>query len=76
MSLRMTTPHIPQGKDLRATNSPPTPTISSNTSNSNFEIAILFNVGASAGNYVFGYGKPPTALRSRVVSYGLGAYKA
>jgi hypothetical protein len=39
--------------DWRATNLPPTPTISPNTSNQNFEIAILFNVVEKSGNEVF-----------------------
>jgi hypothetical protein len=53
--------------------SPPfTPTISPNTSNQNFEIAILFNVVEWSGNYVFEVDNPSIALRSRVVSYALG----
>ena len=40
-----------------------------------FEIAILFNVVLSSGNKVFEDDNPPTALRTRAVSYALGAYK-
>jgi hypothetical protein len=39
-------------RDWRATNVPLTPTIFPNTSNQNFEIAILFNVVESSGSYV------------------------
>jgi hypothetical protein len=41
----------------------------------NFEIAILFKVVDRSGNYVFEDDRPLTALRTRVVSYALGAYK-
>ena len=61
--------------DWRATNLPLTPTISPNTSNQNFEIAILFNVVESSGNYVFENDQPSIPLRARVVSYSLGSYK-
>ena len=49
--------------------------ISPNTSNQNFETAILFNAVESSVNYVFEDDKPPTPLRARVLSYALGAYK-
>jgi len=39
--------------DRRATNPSPTPTIFPETSNQNFEIAILFNVNGRSRNYVF-----------------------
>ena len=61
--------------DWRATKPPLTPPISPNTSNKNFEIAILFNVVEKSGNYIFGDDTPPTALRVRVVIYALGTYK-
>jgi hypothetical protein len=59
---------------LRITNIPLTATISQNTSNQNFEIAILFDVVKKSGNYRFDDDTPPTALRKRVVSYALGAF--
>ena len=68
-------PFLVVESDYRAT-SPLTPTISPNTSNQNFEIAILFNVTESSGNYVFENNNPPTSLRARVVSYALGTYMA
>ena len=53
-------------------NSPLEP--SQNTSNQNFEVAILFNAIEKSGNYIFeDDSPPPTALRARVVSYALGA---
>ena len=58
--------------DSKATDTPSTPTISPNTSNQNFDIAIFFNVVESSGNYVFEDDKLP---RAKVVSYALGAYK-
>jgi hypothetical protein len=61
--------------DWRATKNPLTPSISLNTSNQNFEMAILFNVVESSGNEVFEDDNPPTDLRSSVVLYALGAYK-
>ena len=59
----------------RATNPPTTPTISSNALNQNFEIAILFNIVERSENYVFEDCNPPTALRARVVSCAIRAYK-
>jgi hypothetical protein len=59
----------------KATNTPSTPTISSNTSNKDFEIAILFHALQSSGNHTFEQETPPTVFRVRVMSYGLGAYK-
>ena len=57
-------------------NKPPlTPTISPNTFNESFEIAILFNVDEFSGNYVLDGVKPPRAPRTRVVNYALEAYK-
>jgi hypothetical protein len=38
--------------DCRIVNTPLIPTISPNTSNQNFEIAILFDVVKKSGNYV------------------------
>jgi hypothetical protein len=35
----------------------------------------LFDVVKKSGNYVFEDDTPPTALRARVKSYALGAYK-
>jgi hypothetical protein len=35
----------------------------------------LFNVVESSGNYVFEDNNPLRALRARIVSYALGAYK-
>ena len=61
--------------DWKATNTPSTPTIYPNTSNQNFEIAILFNVVESFGNKVFKDDNPLRALSARVVGYTLGAYK-
>ena len=61
--------------DWKATNTPSTPSIFPNTSNQNFEIAILFNVVESSINYVFEDEKPPKSLRARVVSYALGVYE-
>jgi hypothetical protein len=52
------------------------PSISSNTSNQNFEIAILINAVESSGNYIFQKDTPPsTVIRARVITYALGAYK-
>ena len=45
--------------DWRATNPPFMPAISPNTSNQNFEIAILFSDGIRSGNYVFVDNNPP-----------------
>ena len=62
-------------KLLEGKEPPLTPTISRNTSNQNFEIAILFNVVEKSGNYVFeDDNSPPIALMTRAVSYALGAY--
>ena len=61
--------------EWRVINPPLTPTISPNTFNQSLEIAILFNVVESSGNYVFKDDKPPRAPRAKVVSYALGAYK-
>ena len=61
--------------DRKATNTPYTPTISQNTSNQKFEIAILFNAVESFGNYVLEQDTPPTVFRTRVTNYALGAYK-
>ena len=38
-------------------------------------MAIFFNVVENSGNYVFEDDNPLRALRARVVSYALGAYK-
>jgi hypothetical protein len=68
--------------DCKATNTPSTLTISPNTSNKNFEIAILFNVVDFLIRISFlrailltAFREPPKALRERVESYTLGAYK-
>ena len=61
--------------DWRTTNNPFPHTITPNASNQNFEIAILFDEAKKSGNYVFEDDTPRTALRARVVSYTLGAYK-
>jgi hypothetical protein len=58
--------------DWRTSNPPLTPTISPNTSNQNFEIAILFNVVERSRNYVFEDDNSLTALGARAVSYTLG----
>jgi len=46
-----------------------------NTFDQNFDIDIWFKVVEKSKNYVFENENPPTALRTRVVSYALGAYK-
>ena len=61
--------------DWKATNTPSMPTIYPNTSNQNCEIAFLFKGVEKSGNYIFKDDTHPTALRARVVSYALGAYK-
>ena len=61
--------------DWRATSPPPTPIIPPNTSNKNFEIAILFSVVDFHIENIFLGGHSPTTLRARVLSYALGAYK-
>ena len=48
------------------------PTISPNTSNQSFGIAILFSVVKRSGNYVFQDDNPPTVLWASVVSCALG----
>jgi hypothetical protein len=58
--------------EWRVINPPLTPTISSKTSNQRLEIAILFNLVESSGNYVFKDDKPPRAPRAKVVSSALG----
>ena len=50
------------------------PKISPNTSNQNFETAILFKVVEKSGNYIFEDDPSPTSLRAKVVSYALGTY--
>jgi hypothetical protein len=61
--------------EWRVINPPLTPTISPKTFNQSLEIAILFNIVESSGNYVFKDDKPPRAPRAKVVVYALGAYK-
>jgi hypothetical protein len=61
--------------DWGATNPTLTPTISPNTSNQNFEIAILLNVVERYGIFVSEDDTPPTDLRVRAVSYTPRAYK-
>ena len=60
--------------DSKATDTPSTPTISPNTSDQDFGIAILFNVAESSGNYMFEQDTPPTVFRARVISYVQGEY--
>jgi hypothetical protein len=60
--------------DKRATNTPSTSTISTNTSSQNFKIAIFFNVVERSRNYIFEDDTPSTDLRARVGSYALKAY--
>jgi hypothetical protein len=52
----------------------PSPTNSPNTTSQNLEIAILFNVVKSSGNYMFEQDTPPTVFRARVISHALRAY--
>ena len=73
--LEVLVPFLIVDSDWSINNTPLTPTISPNTSNQNFEIAILFEAVKKFGNYVFEDDTPPTALRARVISYALGAYK-
>ena len=54
---------------------PPTPIIPPNTSNPNFEIAILFSVVDFQIENMFLRRTLPQTLRTRVLSYALGAYK-
>ena len=63
--------------DQRATTPPPTPIISPNTFNQNFEIAIVFKVNERSGNYVFEGDNPPppTAIKARAVTCVLGTFK-
>ena len=61
--------------DWIATNAPLTPTIFPNMFSQSLEIAILFKVVESSGNYVVKEDKPPRAPRAKVVSSALGAYK-
>jgi len=51
------------------------PTISPNTFNQNFEIAILFNVVKRPENYVFENDNPTTALGASALSYALAVFK-
>ena len=61
--------------DWKVTNTASALTISRNTSNQNFEIAILFSVfDFQIENMILG-GHSPTTPRARVLSYALGAYK-
>jgi hypothetical protein len=53
-----------------------TPTISPKTFNQSLEIAILYKVVESSGNFVFKDFPPPRSPRAKVVSSALGAYKA
>jgi hypothetical protein len=54
---------------------PPSPIISPNTSNQNFEIAILFSVVDLLIENMFLRRTLPQTLRARVLSYALEAYK-
>ena len=60
--------------DWRAT-SPPTLVIPPNTSNQNFEIAILFSVVDFQIENMFLRRTLPTTLGARVLSYALRVYK-
>jgi hypothetical protein len=56
--------------------SPSTPIISPKITNPHVDLAFLFNIAERWGNYVFeDENPPPIALRTRIVSYTLGAYK-
>jgi hypothetical protein len=61
--------------DWKETITPSTPTISPSTSDQYFEIAIFFSVVDFQIEIMLLRGHSPTALRARVVSYALGAYK-
>jgi hypothetical protein len=61
--------------DFKATNTPSMPTIYPNTSNQNCEIAFLLNIVERSRNYIFEDDTPSTALKTRVVSYALGALR-
>jgi hypothetical protein len=61
--------------DWRASSLPPTPIIPPNTSNQNFEIAILFSKVDFQIENMFLRRTFPTTHRARVLSYALGAYK-
>jgi hypothetical protein len=61
--------------DWKATNTPSMPIISPNTSNKDFDIAILFHAVQSSENYTFEQDTPPRVFKARVISYALGAYK-
>ena len=60
--------------DRRANAPFPTPIISQNTFDQNFDITILFNVVKKFGNYVFEE-DPPAAIRVKVLSYALGGVR-
>ena len=60
--LKEPVPFLIVKNDSTETNHPPTPTISSNTANKYFDIAILFNRTERSGNYVFEDGNPPQPL--------------
>ena len=51
--------------DWKATNTPYTPNISPNTSNQNFDIAVLFNAVDNSGNYMFEQDTPHTVFRGK-----------
>jgi hypothetical protein len=61
--------------DWIATNAPLTPTIFPNTSNKNFEIAILFSIVVFQIDNMFLRRRLPHKIGARVLSYGLGSYK-
>jgi hypothetical protein len=67
-------PFLVVENDWRITITPLTTTISPNTYNKNFEIAILFDVVKTSINYAFEDDTAPKDLRARVVSYVLGLY--
>jgi len=59
----------------RATDPPPKPTISLNTSNQNFEITILFNAFDRSRNYVFKDYPPPPHTNNFKRTHSIGNSK-
>jgi hypothetical protein len=75
MEIEMASALLIVESDWKATYTPSKPNISQDTSNKNFEIALLFNIVESFGNYIFEQETPHTVFRARVISYALGTYK-
>ena len=74
--LRVVVPFLIVESDWSANSPLPTPTISPNTSNQNFDIPVLFSVvDFQVENIFLRRIPPPTTLRARGLSYALGAYK-